>query len=161
MPAVRRGKPSHAIGGVQNLAPPASLELGVRERDGWRERLPYCRLRQDLPAVDLSVVHERDQPLRHIHDVRVDRASGCDTDRIAVVRDLIQLGVVAPLRIRDARFRRLEHVRDGEGRAPHAERREDAIADEVLPRRAGEQLDGVARTRVHHVVVEEYRARRL
>ena len=157
--AVRRGPAAHAVRGVQDLAPPAYFQAGIRERDGWRKRLLDGRFRQDLPAVEHPVVHERDEPPGHVHDVRVDRAGRRHPDRVAVVRDLVQLGAVAPLGVGNAGLRCLEHVVDRERRAHHAERRQDAIANEALPRLARKQLDRIAGARVHHVVVEKHGTR--
>ena len=145
MPAIRGGPAAHPVRRVEKLAPAAHLETRVGQRDRRRQRLPDHRLWQDLLAVDLPVVHQRDEPVRHVLDVRVHRAGRRDADRVAVVRDLVQLERVAPLGVRHAGLGVLEHVVDGERRAGHAERREDALANEGLPRLARQQLDRVAR----------------
>ena len=93
--------------------------------------------------------------MRHVLEVRDDRARGRHARRVLVVGDLLDLEAVALLRVSHAEVGPLDHVGDGEEGVVHLERLEDALAHELLPGLARLELDQVPGRGVHHVVVEE------
>ena len=127
----------------------------VRQRNRRLDRLLEDVGRQHLPAGVLAVVHERDEPVREILDVRNDCSAGRDAVGVFVIRNVIELERVTPLRVADAVLGLFHHLGNRVAGRSHVERLEDAFADELLPRLARLELDHVADAREHQVVVEE------
>ena len=67
--AVRRREASHAVDGIEELAESSRLQKSIRKRDGRGQgRLQDAR-RDDRPFAGLAVVHQGDEPPRHVLEV--------------------------------------------------------------------------------------------
>ena len=64
-----------------------------------------ARRRHDLLSRVFAVVHQRDEPVRHILEVRDDRPAGARPLDVLVVRNLVELERIAPLGVAARRVR--------------------------------------------------------
>src|SRR5687767_8304776 len=132
-----------------------SLPGTVKANDGVRRvhlfDLPFA---DDLLAAVLSLRELPPDPLRQVHDVRVDGAGRRDVVDVPP-RDHADRVLDVGVRRRDVTHR--GEPLDARVALRHAERREDATLDEVIPGRvrdAGSKLSG---GKVHQVLIAELR----
>ena len=86
MTQIRTCLAPHAIRGVENFPKTTRFAFHVGKRNRWLECGPEDLRRQDLLPGILAVVHQRDQPVRHVLDVGNDRAGRGHACRVLVVR---------------------------------------------------------------------------
>ena len=88
--AVGCGPATHAVRGVEQLTPSEGLQRGVRHGDGRLQRRLHDVSGDDLSVTKPAPIHEGDQPVGQILNVRVDRARRPDRTLLAVVRDCVE-----------------------------------------------------------------------
>src|SRR5882672_1184185 len=158
---VRSGLSPHAVGWIQQLPVSECFAKSVWQTNGRLHRGFQHVRRQDLLSVVSSIIHQRDEPVRHVLDIRNYRARGSHPLGVLVVGDLVQLKRVALLPERHSVVRILHHVGDRIGGRAQVQRLEDSLPHKLLPRLSGFQFDDVPGSGEHQVVVQERFAHRL
>ncbi len=106
-------------------------------------------------ALILAIIHQRDQPVRHIVDVRHNGSAGRDARDVFVIRNFVEFERIALLCEARAMLGLLQHIGDAVTGGMHVQRIQNPVAHELFPGLSGLQLDHITDRRIHQVVVEE------